>query len=110
MGRRYGFGSIPKLFHLTVNGFDPVILIFLRIALKPHNDPTDSVITGLCVILSSIPSNVFNMLEFVNFKGCFIIRDHITYSDLIDAETEKSVESGISLSEILLGYKAPLSD
>ena len=40
-------------------------------------------------VLCRISADIFNVLQFVHFKGCFIIRDHITYSDLIDAETEK---------------------
>ena len=85
---RYGFGSIPELFHLTVNGFDPVILIFLGVALKSHHSPS-TVIARLGLVFRRISVDVFNVLQFVHFKGCFIIRDHITYSDLIDAETEK---------------------
>ena len=85
---RYGFGSIPELFHLTVNGFDPVILIFLGVALKSHHSPS-TVIACLGLVFYRISVDVFNVLQFVHFKGCFIIRDHITYSDLIDAETEK---------------------
>ena len=85
---RYGFGSIPELFHLTVNGFDPVILIFLGVALKSHHSPS-AVIARLGLVFYCISVDVFNVLQFVHFKGCFIIRDHITYSDLIDAETQK---------------------
>ena len=90
--------SGSELLNFTVYSSNPIVFILFRVTLESHHYSTNFICWWLALVV--FPSiGVFNVFKFVNFERGLIIRDNITNSNLVDAET-KIVLSLLSLLSV----------